>query len=314
MSRGPLPRHREAQEEGWGNQDGTLRPQGRGTGACPHDPRAQPPCPPPSLGPGPAQLALSPPPGHSPWTAGELGPWCCGFPAGFGGGPLASPVEHGCCLSVLPPTELCHSDHGGGARLPSLASRPSGGTSSYSGDKTLPATPISPNSLKSSLNKHPGSCLRVTWGPDGSAGVHKAGTNTQPTPGRAHPRAPQCGSPVPFQGPMAFLPRTPQVWPGTSQRPGAEAGVGQRAKALGFHPRGPVGSPSSAWVPQAWGSCVLKTGWSAGPGGTPALEPAHQAPEPTWPGNSRVRSLPAEAGGGGGGVVVVVISVSFCLK
>lgn len=44
-----------------------------------------------------------------------------------------------------------------------------------------------------------------------------------------------------------------------------------------------------------------RRGWWAGPGGTPALEPAPQAPEPTCPANSRVGSLPAEAGAGVGG-------------
>lgn len=128
MSRGPLPRHREAEEEGWGNQDGTLRPQGRGAGACPHDPRLSPLAHPPARALVPPSWLCLPLPGT------HHGPRCCGFPAGPGG-PLASPVEYSCCLSVLPPTELCHSDHGGGARLPSLASRPSGGTNSYSGTK-----------------------------------------------------------------------------------------------------------------------------------------------------------------------------------
>ena len=69
----------------------------------------------------------------------------------------------------------------------------------------------------------------------------------------------------------------------------------------GFHPRGPVGSPSSAWVPQAWGSCVLKTGvvgWARWDSSPRASSPGTGTHLPC----KQQGRQPSGRGGGGGGL------------
>lgn len=146
------------------------------------------------------------------------------------------------------------------------------------------------------------------------AGVHKAGRTLSRPQVTLAPEPPSVGPQFPSRAQWPSC-RPPQVWPGTSQRPGAEAGVGQRAKALGFHPRGPVGSPSSAWVPQAWGSCVLKTGvvgwarWDSSPRASSPGTGTH------LPCKQQGRQPSGRGGGGGGGVCScgpVLFATSLC--
>ncbi|CAI9157389.1 unnamed protein product [Rangifer tarandus platyrhynchus] len=109
MSSGPLPGPREAQEECW---EAGWDPEISGVGGG-GEARERVPVTPPWLSP----LPDSQPTRSS--AAGSLSPSpALTSPAGFGG-PLTSPVEQGCCLSVLLPPEL--SDDEGAPSGPSAS-------------------------------------------------------------------------------------------------------------------------------------------------------------------------------------------------
>lgn len=235
MSRGSLsPLMSRAPSPGTRGTGGGLGEPGWDPGAhsrearrhVPMTPGLSPSPPPPSRGPGPAQLALPPLPTHrGGWGVGTLVLWLSRRL--WGAACLTCRVG---LLSFSYRPQSCATqttkDHPQVLGFPPRLLGPPVGQTPTVGTKPFSHTPLARIPQVLTPSKHPGSCLRVTWGWQGGSW---AGTNTQRP--RSAPPGPSVGPQIPSRVPMAFLPRPPQVRPGPSQCPGL-ASVGQRGKAL----------------------------------------------------------------------------------
>lgn len=152
--------------------------------------------------------------------------------------------------------------------------------------------------------------LRVTWDPGGTTGVH-GGRDQHSANCRGH----SCPLPL-SMGPNDSL---TCHFHSAAQHPSCPDLLAmlhaQKWKApflqlvLRVHPWSPVGSPppTSVWVPQAWGSCVLKPGVVKQ--GLTQLQPQSQRPRPSGPQPSSTAE-PASEGSCSNGPVSSVIC--FC--